>query len=75
MIVFNLRALLDERGMSLMDLQRRTWISYSALHALYHNQAKGIRLDTLTRLAEALNVKPGRFFVDADDITEHRPER
>jgi DNA-binding Xre family transcriptional regulator len=65
MIVVRLLELLRARGITLLEIHRRTGVSYSALHALA--RGKTSRLDLAT-LCSALGVGVG-------DILEHRPER
>lgn len=67
MIENRLSRLLGERRMSISELERRTGIPYTSLHALYHGTAKRVDLKTLDRLCAALDVRVG-------DILEYRPD-
>ena len=62
-----LAEILAERGMSLSDLQRATGMSYTALFDLYHQRTTMIRMETLTRLCEALGIRPGDLLVYVAD--------
>jgi putative transcriptional regulator len=68
MIVVRLLELLRARGITLLEIHRRTGVSYSALHALARGKTSRLDLATLDKLCAALGVGVG-------DILEHRPER
>ena len=67
MIENKLSRLLGERRMSISELQRRTGLAYTTLHALYHGRTDRIDLDTLDRICRALGVGVG-------DILEYRQD-
>ncbi|MGR6742160.1 helix-turn-helix domain-containing protein [Microbacterium arborescens] len=57
---------LQERGVTLTELARRTGITIANLSALKNNRGKAIRFTTLTAICDALQVEPGRLFELAD---------
>ncbi|MDP8909298.1 MAG: helix-turn-helix transcriptional regulator [Chloroflexota bacterium] len=65
MIENRLSRLLGERRMSISELERRTGVPYTSLHALYHGTSKRVDLATLDKLCRALGVGVG-------DILEYR---
>ncbi|WP_304459086.1 helix-turn-helix domain-containing protein [Alicyclobacillus sendaiensis] len=75
MIRCNLAVLLAERGLKIADVWRKTGISRTTLHSLYHNTSTGIQWDTLDRLCSLLRVEPGdlllyspfEFQIEAED--------
>lgn len=72
-LAWRLDRLLDERGLSLSDLQRRTGLSYSTLHAIKQNTPGAITYATLARLCEALRVVPGTLLEYVPDPPEETP--
>lgn len=57
---FRLAALLGTR--SRYDLAQSSGVSYPTVAAMYHNRAKGVTLDVLGKIADALGVEPGELF-------------
>lgn len=58
----NVRAIRDERGWTQEDLAAKAGIHPTAL-SMVETGARSPKLDTLIRLAFALDVEPGAFFV------------
>ncbi|WP_130014562.1 helix-turn-helix domain-containing protein [Serinicoccus sediminis] len=58
-VVTRLAELLDERGMTLTELSRRTGLTMANLSILKNNRARAIRFSTLTLVCEALDCRPG----------------
>ena len=54
-----LQEVLEARNMTISDLQRKTGLSYPSVHHLVTSTPKSIRLDTLARLCDALDVEVG----------------
>ncbi|HEY0734101.1 MAG TPA: helix-turn-helix transcriptional regulator [Herpetosiphonaceae bacterium] len=52
-----------ERGLTIKALAERAGVAYNTAHALYTSRATRIDLDTLDRMCDALQVKPGDIFV------------
>lgn len=62
---FQLRELLEEIGMSQSELSRQSGVSFATINRMCTNATRQVSLDTLERLARALNREPtdliGRF--------------
>ena len=54
-----LAEVLDDRGLTLAELSRRTGVSTVNLSLLKNNHAKAIRFTTLEAICEALDCLPG----------------
>ena len=54
----HLDRVLEEAGMSVAELSRRTGISVVNLSILKNNRAKAIRFSTLTAICDALHCQP-----------------
>lgn len=52
-----------EQGLTIKALAERAGVAYNTAHALYTSRATRIDLDTLERICNALQVKPGDIFV------------
>jgi putative transcriptional regulator len=61
-VVCHLDRLLDERGMTLVDLAARTDITVVNLSVLKNGRARAIRFTTLTAVCDALECSPGDVF-------------
>lgn len=61
---FRLQALLDAHDppMSQSELARRSGISLVTVNGIANNRTKQVSLDTIDRLARALQVEPGELF-------------
>ena len=70
-IVVNLDVMLARRKMKAKDLAERVGITEANLSLLRTGKVKGVRFETLARVCEALNCKPG----DLLDIAEGGAER
>jgi putative transcriptional regulator len=66
MIVNHLAQLLDERDMTLADLQRETGLTYANLHKLAKGKTKRTDFETLDVICAALGVGVG-------ELLEHVP--
>lgn len=58
-IVSNLGRLLEERGMTLVELAGRTGVTVANLSVLKNDRARAIRFSTLTAVCDALGCTPG----------------
>lgn len=54
-----IKPLIDARGWSIVDFQRRTELSYPTAFKLYHGNARRLDLDTLARIVDVLGVSIG----------------
>lgn len=67
-VVCGLAQLLDERGMTLVELSARTGITTVNLSILKNNRARAIRFTTLVAICDALGCQPG-------DLLRVEPEK
>lgn len=58
-VVCRLGDLLEERGMTLVDLARATGVTVANLSVLKNGRARAIRFSTLTAVCDALGCRPG----------------
>jgi len=58
-VTCHLGRLLEERGMTLVQLAAATGITVVNLSVLKNDRAKAIRFSTLTAIADALECQPG----------------
>jgi putative transcriptional regulator len=63
-----LKDVLKERGMSQVELQHKTGLSYSAINELCHAKTESVRFRTLDALCVALSC-------DVGDLLVHTSER
>ena len=63
-----LRDLLEQRGMTQVELQMQTGLSYSTINELHHGKTRRVEFSTLDLLCSALGCKVG-------DLIEYVPER
>ena len=66
-IKFHLSKLLGEKRIRAAEVSRKTGITKHALSALYNENVKGIRFDTLNRLCKLLNCQ-------ISDLLEYIPD-
>lgn len=60
-IVIRLDELLEDRGLTLVELSKRVGVTVANLSILKNNRAKAIRFSTLTALCDALECTPGEL--------------
>lgn len=60
-VACHLGALLDERGMTLVQLAELTGITVANLSVLKNGRARAIRYTTLTAIGTALSCQPGEL--------------
>ncbi len=58
-IAVHLDRLLDERGMTLIELAERVNVTVVNLSILKNGRARAVRFSTLTALCDALDCQPG----------------
>lgn len=61
-VVSHLGALLDERGMTLVQLAEATGVTVANLSVLKNDRARAVRYSTLTAVCDALGCQPGDLF-------------
>lgn len=59
----NLKALLDDRGISIQQFSRDTGLKFETLRRLYNDDTKQFQRDTVGRVCEVLNVGIGELIV------------
>jgi putative transcriptional regulator len=62
MIKCRLSRLLGERRISVLELKRKTELSYVTLQNLYHERNTGITFDTIDRICKGLGCNIGDLF-------------
>ena len=62
-VVCNLAGVLEERGMTLVELAVRTGVTVANLSVLKNGRARAVRFSTLTLICDALACQPGDLFV------------
>lgn len=60
-VVSRLGGLLDERGMTLVELAALTGVTVANLSVLKNGRARAIRFSTLTAICDALGCRPGEL--------------
>ncbi|WP_258723446.1 helix-turn-helix domain-containing protein [Cellulomonas sp. NS3] len=55
----HLGALLEARGMTLVELAQRTGVTVANLSVLKNDRARAVRFSTLTAICHALDCQPG----------------
>ncbi|MBI4530988.1 MAG: helix-turn-helix transcriptional regulator [Candidatus Latescibacteria bacterium] len=66
MIRNRLSELMGKRRLKMSDVARRSGLSYTSVHAIYHNHVQFIAFKTLDRLCQALTCQVG-------DLLEYVP--
>ncbi|MCF6745068.1 helix-turn-helix transcriptional regulator [Blastococcus sp. KM273128] len=61
-VVCHLDRLLEERGMTLVELSERVGVSVVNLSVLKNGRARAVRFSTLTAVCDALGCQPGELF-------------
>lgn len=59
----NLKAILEEKGLTLRQLSKLTGLSTQALSGIKNNKSKRIELKTIGLLTKALNCTPNDLFL------------
>ncbi|WP_154838197.1 helix-turn-helix domain-containing protein [Staphylococcus sp. Marseille-Q1834] len=62
MLNFKLKKILNEKGVSITDLHKKTGISRNSLTLLANGKSRGIQYDTLDKITTALNVNISELF-------------
>lgn len=66
-IIINIDVMLAKRKMSVTELSDRVGITMANISILKNGKAKAVKLDTLSKICQALDCQPG-------DILEYVPE-
>jgi DNA-binding Xre family transcriptional regulator len=59
--------IVDQRGMSIKDLERKTGLAYGTVWRLCSGDVEAVTMATLGALCKALNVKVGDLFEYIED--------
>lgn len=70
-VVCHLDRLLDERGMTLVELATRAGVTVVNLSVLKNDRARAVRFSTLTAVCDALGCQPGDVLAVAAGTDEH----
>ncbi len=68
MIKCRLSRLLGERRMPILELKRRTDLSYVTLHSLYHEKTAGVTFDTIDKICESLGCNTGDLLEYVEEV-------
>jgi putative transcriptional regulator len=61
-VICHLDRLLEERGMTLVELAEKVGVTVVNLSVLKNNRARAIRFSTLTAVCDVLDCQPGDLF-------------
>jgi putative transcriptional regulator len=61
-VVCHLDRVLEQRGMSLVELSARAGVTVANLSVLKNDRARAVRFSTLTAICDALGCTPGDLF-------------
>ena len=64
---FRLQELIDERGTTQSQLSRDSGVSFPTISRMCRNATAQVSLETLDKLARALQVKPGDIIIESTD--------
>ncbi len=68
MIKCRLSRLLGDRRMSVLELKRRTELSYVTLQNLYHEKTTGVTFDIIDKICKSLECNTGDLFEYVEEI-------
>ena len=60
-VTIRLKELLDERGLSVYKLERRSAVSHDTLKSIMKGKTKGVNLKTLIALSDGLGIMVSEF--------------
>ena len=60
-VTIRLKELLDERGLSVYKLERRSAVSHDTLKSIMKGKTKGVNLKTLIALSDGLGITVSEF--------------
>lgn len=63
----NLKAILDERQMSIRELERLTGIGFESLRRLYNDDAKSYTKTNIEKICSTLNIEIDDFLILIED--------
>ncbi|MEI3609281.1 helix-turn-helix domain-containing protein [Pseudogracilibacillus sp. SO10305] len=63
----NLKQLLDDRNISIRELERRTDLKFETLRRLYHDDSKQYHKETIARVCTVLDCRVDELLLLVDD--------
>jgi DNA-binding Xre family transcriptional regulator len=63
----NLKAILEERGMSIRQLSEKTGLPFETLRRLYNDETKQYQRETIGRICEVLEIELSDLLVLIDE--------
>ena len=74
MIIFNLRSLLDKKGMTQTELARKAGIREATMSAILNNTIKEVSVSNMEKICDTLDCAPGDFIdnIPAADFEKRR---
>lgn len=74
MIVFNLKSLLDEKGLTQTELARKAGIRDATISAIMNNTIKEISVNNMEKICDMLDCVPGDFIerIPVDNLDRRR---
>jgi putative transcriptional regulator len=66
----NLKAILDDRKISIRELEAKTGLKFETLRRLYNDDTKQYQRDTIGRICEVLGVQISDILILDDDAEE-----
>ncbi len=68
MVKCRLSRLLGELRMPILELKRRTDLSYVTLQNLYHEKTTGVAFDTIDKICKSLECDTGDLFEYVEEV-------
>ena len=72
MIKLNLRVLFAQKGMRVIDAEKKVDLARSTLYRLYNNEATRIDFDSIEKLCKLLECTPNDLFLISEDESENK---
>ena len=72
MIKLNLRVLFAQKGMRVIDDEKKVDLARSTLYRLYNNEATRIDFDSIEKLCKLLECTPNDLFIISEDGSEDK---
>ncbi|HET6445193.1 MAG TPA: helix-turn-helix transcriptional regulator [candidate division Zixibacteria bacterium] len=62
MIVNALPEKMQQQGISIRELARRTGVTYTTIRAVYHGERRSVKLDVLDAICQTMHLQPGEIY-------------
>ena len=72
MIKLNLPVLFAQKGMRVIDAEKKVDLARSTLYRLYNNEATRIDFDSIEKLCKLLECTPNDLFLISEDESENK---